>query len=116
MNDLIGSGKIICLIQFSSSYFYNPYSYVRKLGSLVPVVEKKYPFILVPSGGWSRSLVRLAKKPAPTVLAAVQTSNKPIQSLKKLAYGYCVDTSLMLIEGDSDSLTNAFTYAPIKII
>ena len=120
MTDLIGSGKIVGLIEFSSEYFYNPDSYVRKIGPLFSVVQIQKPsFTLIPSGGWSgagKQLIRLAQKPAPTVAKTVRTFNKPIESLKKLGQGYCLDTSFMLMEGDSKSLTKAFTYAPRKVL
>lgn len=120
MTDLIGSGKIVGLIEFSSEYFYNPDSYVRKIGPLFPVVSIQKPsFTLIPNGGWSgagKHFVRLAQKPVPTVVNTVRTFNKPIESIKKLGQGYCMDTSLMLIEGDSKSLSKALTYAPRKVL
>ena len=119
MTDLIGSGKIVGLLEFSSEYFYNPDSYVRKISPLFPVVQIQKPSFLIPSGGWSgagRRLIGLAQKPGPIVFKTARTFNKPIVSFKKLCQGYCLDTSFMLIEGDSESLTKAFTYAPRKVI
>jgi len=51
MTDLIGSGKIVGLIEFSSEYFYNPESYIRKIGPLFPGVSIQKPlFTLIPNG------------------------------------------------------------------
>lgn len=87
MTCLIGSGKIVGLIEFSSEYFYNPDSYVRKIGLLFPAVSIQKPsFTLIPSGAWSgagKNFIRLAQKPGPTVAKTVRTFNKPIESIKK---------------------------------
>ena len=120
MTDLIGSGKIVGLIRFSSEYFYNPKSYVKKISPLFPVVEIQKPLFLIPSGGWSgagRSLVKkVFPKPVSQAVKAVRTFNKLIEAAKKLGEGYCLDTAFMLIEGNSRSLAKAVTYAPRKVI
>ena len=121
MTDLIGSGKIVGLIKFSSEYFYNPDSYVKKITPLFPVVQiQKSSFTLIPNGGWSgagRNLIqKVFPKPVSQAVKAVRTFNKPLDTAKKLGEGYCLDTALMLIEGDSKSLTKAVTYTPRKII
>jgi hypothetical protein len=121
MTNLIGTGKIVGLIELSSDYLYDFYSFSNKMADFSITVQKP-PFVLVPHGGWSgagRNLVKnILQKPKPTVAATVKTVrtfNRPIEAVKKLGQGYCLDTSLMLVEGDSKSLTKALTYAPRKV-
>ena len=120
MTNLIGTGKIVGLIELSSDYLYDFYSFSNKMDGFSIIVQKP-PFVLVPHGGWSgagRNLVKkIFQKPPSVTAKAVRTFtfNKPIETVKKLGQGYCLDTSLMLIEGDSKSLSKALTYAPRKV-
>ena len=121
MTNLIGTGKIVGLIELSSDYLYDFYSFSNKMADFSITVQKP-PFVLVPHGGWSgagRNLVKnIFQKPKPSVadtVKAVRTFNKPVEAAKKFGQGYCLDTSLMLVEGESKSLTKALTYAPRKV-
>ena len=121
MTNLIGTGKIVGLIELSSDYLYDFYSSSKKMADFSIIVQKP-PFVLVPHGGWSgagRNLVKnILQKPKPSVadtVKSVRTFNKPVEAVKKFGQGYCLDTSLMLVEGDSKSLSKALTYAPRKV-
>ena len=118
MTNLIGTGKIFGLIELSSDYLYDFGSFSNKMAEFYITVEKP-SFVLVPHGGWSgagRSLVqKILPKPVAKTVKTVRVFNKPLEAVKKLGQGYCLDTSLMLVEGDSKSLSKALTYAPRKV-
>lgn len=118
MTNLIGTGKIVGLIELSSDYFYDFDSFSNKMSDFYIIVQKP-SFVLVPHGGWSgagRSLVqKILPKPVAKTVKAARIFNKPIQTAKKLGQGYCLDASLMLVEGDSKSLSKALTYGPRKV-
>jgi len=63
MTNLIGTGKIVGLIELSSDYLYDFYSSSKKMADFSIIVQKP-PFVLVPHGGWSgagRNLVKNIK-------------------------------------------------------
>ena len=98
-------------------YLYDFYSFSNKIAGFSITVQQP-PCLLVPHGGWSgagRSLVQKIK-PVAKPLKPVRVFNKPLQAAKKLCHGYCLDTSLMLVEGDSKSLSKALTYSPRKVL
>ena len=65
------------------------------------ITVQKPPFVLIPHNSWSVAYT----------VKAVRTFNKPVQAAKKFGEDYCLDTSFMLVERDSKSLT----YVPRKI-
>lgn len=121
MTNLIGTGKIVGLIELSSDYLYDFGSFSNKMADFYITVEKP-SFVFVPHGGWSgagRNLVqKIFPKPVAKTVQTVQAArvyNKPLEVAKKFGQGYCLDTALMLVEGDSKSLSKGLTYAPRKV-
>lgn len=115
MINLIGTGEIVGVIELSSDYLYKFGSFSKKMAGFYITVEKP-PFVLIPYGGWSGAGWNLVQKILPKSVAktvkAVRVFNKPLEAAKKLGQGYCLDTSLMLVEEDSKSLSKALTYTP----
>jgi hypothetical protein len=119
--NLIGNSKIVALMELSSDYVYD-WKLYHKLALFQPVLE--HPgFVLVPRGGWAglgkiRTIFQKTNTPMkPTTVkkAATLVFNKPSDAIRKVVHGYCLDTTLMLTEGDSKSLSKAITYAPRKV-
>ena len=51
MTSLIGTGKIVGLIELSSDYLYDFYSFSNKMTDFSIIVQNP-PFVLIPHGGW----------------------------------------------------------------
>lgn len=118
MTNLIGKGEIVGLIELSNEYLYDFNSFPNKFINFYISAEIQPPFVLVPHGGWTGS--GLIKKVLPKrfnkTIKTIRTFNKPLEAAKKLGHGYCLDTAMMLIDGDTKSLSKAITYAPRKVI
>ena len=86
MTDLIGTGKIVGLIELSGDYLYDFGSFSNKMTGF-HITLKKPSFALIPHGGWSgagRSLVqKVFPKFVSQTVKAVRTFNKPIDAAKK---------------------------------
>lgn len=58
---------------------------------------------------------KIFPKPVDKTVKAVRVLNKTLEAAKKLGQGYYLYTALMLVKGDSKSLSKALAYAPRKL-
>ena len=111
MKDLVATGKIVGFLELTHDYFYDFYSFSNKISGFSIKVQQP-PSILVPYNGWSgasQNFIKNILKPLPKTTEKVKVFriiNEPLQVVRKFGEGYCLDTSLMLVDqGGYNSLT-----------